>query len=210
MTATSKKQKNKGFSLVEVIVVLVILAILASILIPSLIGYIDRAKEKSMIAETRGIYMAAQTTISEQYALNPNYSKSLTMNAGSTGLKRGRVSNYAISRAQRYDNYNQVQNTDMGEVEFLIAKQVLAYLESEKSSSGKVYSFKSNSSNPLNQPSSKYTQKEPGIIVGFDENGKIDIVEFGYGNTIVAMGRDQNIEVRHNSKFTASIDNTKK
>lgn len=46
------KHKNKGFTLVELIVVLVILAILAALLIPTLTGYIDKAKEKKIVAET--------------------------------------------------------------------------------------------------------------------------------------------------------------
>ena len=40
---TNDKNNRKGFSLVELIVVLVILAILAALLIPALLGYIDRA-----------------------------------------------------------------------------------------------------------------------------------------------------------------------
>ena len=43
-----KENKKKGFTLVELIVVLVILAILAALLIPALVGYIDRAKEKQI------------------------------------------------------------------------------------------------------------------------------------------------------------------
>ena len=43
---------RRGFTLVELIVVLVILAILAAILVPALLGYVDRAKEKQeMIKE---------------------------------------------------------------------------------------------------------------------------------------------------------------
>ena len=46
-----KSQKNKqGFTLVELIVVLVIRAILAALLVPALTGYIDRAKEKKLTA----------------------------------------------------------------------------------------------------------------------------------------------------------------
>lgn len=64
-----KKMKNnkKGFTLVELIVVLVILAILAALLIPALTGYIDKSKEKSIVAETRQVVMAAQTLVDESY-----------------------------------------------------------------------------------------------------------------------------------------------
>ena len=40
------KSSKKGFTLVELIVVLVILAILAAMLVPALVGYIDRAKKE--------------------------------------------------------------------------------------------------------------------------------------------------------------------
>ena len=63
-----KKNDKKGFTLVELIVVLVILAILAALLVPALTGYIDRAKKKSIIAETRQTVMAAQTLVDEAYA----------------------------------------------------------------------------------------------------------------------------------------------
>lgn len=63
-------QNKGGFTLVELIVVLVILAILAALLIPALTGYIDRAKEKNAIAETRQVVMAAQTLLDEDYANN--------------------------------------------------------------------------------------------------------------------------------------------
>lgn len=63
-----KKNKKKGFTLVELIVVLVILAILAALLIPALTGYIDRAKRKTIVAETRQVVMAAQTLVDEEYS----------------------------------------------------------------------------------------------------------------------------------------------
>lgn len=63
-----RKNNKKGFTLVELIVVLVILAILAAFLVPSLTGYIDKAKEKEIIAETRQTVMAAQTIVDEIYA----------------------------------------------------------------------------------------------------------------------------------------------
>lgn len=62
------KKHRCGFTLVELIVVLVILAILAALLIPALTGYIDKAKKKQVVAETRMIHSAIQTVVSEVYA----------------------------------------------------------------------------------------------------------------------------------------------
>ena len=62
------KNDNKGFTLVELIVVLVILAILAAILVPALLGYIDEAKQKQIVLEGKSVYTACQAVASELYA----------------------------------------------------------------------------------------------------------------------------------------------
>lgn len=76
-----KDNKKKGFTLVELIVVLVILAILAALLIPALTGYIDKAKRKSIVAETRQTVMAAQTLVDEAYALDTKKAITITVGA---------------------------------------------------------------------------------------------------------------------------------
>ena len=62
-----KKTNNKGFTLVELIVVLVILAILAAILVPALLGYIDKAREKQVTTNAEAAYVAAQALATEYY-----------------------------------------------------------------------------------------------------------------------------------------------
>ena len=68
----NKRKKEGGFTLVELIVVLVILAILAALLIPALTGYIDKARDKQIVAETRQAVMAVQTMYDEAYGKGVN------------------------------------------------------------------------------------------------------------------------------------------
>jgi len=61
------KASKKGFTLVELIVVLVILAVLAAMLVPALVGYVDKAKAEKEYQTAATVYGAAQATITEMY-----------------------------------------------------------------------------------------------------------------------------------------------
>ena len=50
------------------IVILVILAILAALLVPALLGYLDRARNSRYLEEARSVYTAIQAVNDENYA----------------------------------------------------------------------------------------------------------------------------------------------
>ena len=68
------KNKKKGFTLVELIVVLVILGVLAAFAVPALTGYIDSAKEKQAVSEAQACVITATRQGAQNYALVQNAS----------------------------------------------------------------------------------------------------------------------------------------
>ena len=65
---------RRGFTLVELVVVLVILGIAASFAVPALTGYIDSAKEKQAVSEAQACVMTATRQGAQNYALVQNAS----------------------------------------------------------------------------------------------------------------------------------------
>lgn len=67
------RKNKKGFTLVEIIVVLLIIGILLAILIPSIMGYVGKAKDAQIEAEARSGYVAAQTILARESAKDSTY-----------------------------------------------------------------------------------------------------------------------------------------
>ena len=109
-----QKQRNRkaGFTLVELIVVLVILAILAALLVPALTGYMDKAKEKQVIAETRSLLTAIQTEASELYAEDKIPQDNLSLQKyPALASKNGAASDagtYFLTSNELKENYNKI------------------------------------------------------------------------------------------------------
>lgn len=70
------KKDKKGFTLIEMIVVIVIIGILLAILVPGMFKYIERAKEKQVEVDARTAYLEAQIEFADEFAKKvPDYTK---------------------------------------------------------------------------------------------------------------------------------------
>ena len=86
-----KKKHNQGFTLVEVIVVLVLLSIGSSVAIPAMTGWIDNSNEKSAIVEAQTCLIALRTiaverdSVGEKYELGSDEKETLTLAKSPSG-----------------------------------------------------------------------------------------------------------------------------
>lgn len=139
------KKNQKGFTLVELIVVLVILAILAAFTIPAMLGFVDDARGKALIAQTREVYVAAQSAVTEYgssaaepakavdgiyTAAKATEKATVAVSGGTTGSKSTDVINmiYNVVKSDMEEKYQYrvtVTGGELAKVEFSDGKKLV-------------------------------------------------------------------------------------
>lgn len=86
---------RRGFTLVELVVVLVILGIATSFAVPALTGYIDTSKEKKAVSEAQACVMAATDLGAAQYAKVQQSNVNVSLNSGAGAAKDDSLGGWA-------------------------------------------------------------------------------------------------------------------
>lgn len=93
------KKNKKGFTLVELIVVLVIIAILAAVLVPTVTGYIGKAKKSAAVSELKNICTAVQAAATDSLDAEGSIkadSASFVTNCGTYGVTKAKANCTAL------------------------------------------------------------------------------------------------------------------
>ncbi len=69
----NRLNENKGFSLVELIVVIAIMVILIALLVPNVVGYISKAQDSANLSAAKSVYNALNTAVIDYKAQKGGY-----------------------------------------------------------------------------------------------------------------------------------------
>lgn len=178
-------EKNYGFTLVELIIVIAIMAVLAGMLVPSVIRYINKARAARATEEARTIVTAVESAIaSNEGAEMPLLTDKQFVRSDGTSIACGVLTNWMLGRTQ---SGTVVADTDSDYPDYVCAKEVLENLSSSANSSYQFFKFNGSASKPIGMNCATFysTYNCPGVIVVYNTDGKVVFMEYYNYSTLI-------------------------
>lgn len=125
-------KNNKGFTLIEVIVIVVILASLMAVAVPISMSYIDDVNEKKLISEVESIIYVAETTIhSNRSSLNGTYVEEGESTDGVIQIQDGDTLDHIVTKANGHGKIVQLsyKGDKVIEIKYEINGKTINYQE---------------------------------------------------------------------------------
>ena len=195
------KANAKGFTLIELVVVIAIIGVLAAILVPSLMNYMRKARRAAAIQEVKQIINCTTATMADTLAEGNtlNLNKKFKTKDGRGEIKAGCLTNWSI--ANYVSNKNE---TDPGKLfDQRVAGAIIEALGD--SIVGSMYTFSGSPRNPIGDGCKQFykTYKCPGLIFCYDDKGAILMIDYyNHGVLVHYENGDYDVDFEDTAKFT--------
>lgn len=178
-----KKLNNLGFSLVELIIVIAIMAVLAGAIAPAVIRYIRKARASRATDEARTIVSAVESGIATKAGEDAELHYDNTfIDSSDNSRSVGLITNWMLSETQS----GTVVDEDNPEYSnYLISIEILENLSSTSEHSYKFFNFSGSDNNPIGMNCAQFATTYPdcpGVIIAYSSSGKVLMLEYyNYG-----------------------------
>ena len=117
------KQNEKGFTLVELVVVIAILAVLAALMVPRIIGSVEDARRSSAVGDARTIASEIATYNAQEHAKDDSDTSKDLIPAGTYSSTTNGITQLGIAKEDMPDStFVEIVVDDTGDVEVVIAE----------------------------------------------------------------------------------------
>lgn len=175
------RKNNRGFSMVELIVTIAIMAILVGALSVSVVGYVEKAKKAKALTEAKAIYSAAQYAVVNASIDEPDaflYAVKFEETVDGVTMRLGRFSNQSLYKYLQISNGGEDLSTAKSKAaDYYIAAQLA---NSITGADGNIEGDLLKNTSPVGDSNStKYISENPQI----------------YGNVVFAMAYNSKCEI---------------
>ncbi len=200
-----RKLNNNGFSLVELIIVIAIMAVLAGAIAPALIRYINKARASRAQDEARVIVNAAEAALATKAGEDaPVVYNNTFVNSGGATVSVGLVTNWNLAEAQ---TGTLVDESDPEYSNHLVALEILENLSSSTSHNYKFFNFTGSKTNIIGMNCSQFASRYqdcPGVIIVYGDNGKVMMLEYYNYGCLIHYENNEYTYMEDGTNFTSS------